>query len=878
MATFPKEHDKLYFDALIRTQKGESLLSMIQATYHAKKSAKKGDDVKAMIAKRLKDSYALFRDNVRGYDDGVGSYTGTEDQFASQYTLGHEMAIWLNSNLDLNPLAIQVAENKITVRDYLDVVLLNYVQPVNGVCVHPLYQMLKYLDTNDKKTLTKEEMKEALEINSVPESINALYNILIASNYFESTNVGLLYVGKLSVSDLILLCNTKYIGTEGYNLAKSELLDDDNYNEYITSSREVDLYITEDDSVLDFNVYGIHIKELNNALSDDDPHICIGWSNMGDLSAITSKEELGRKYDETWPDSKPKAKGQNIGQIWRFIKEMQIGDYVVFADGDKCHIGKIISDYYFDNDTYVDQSADYANTRKVEWLKKNILRSELSESFHRSLMTAMSVWGLNDYKSAIYQLLNGTYKKDEVVFEDIEEEDIFSGFEEWLTSYNNPDYTGKEKYNWYPSALKRLVDFMREQGLIEDSNLDDRNIDKYYSWLEIYNSSEIVKEYDEKKLSSKAGGAALKKYIKYIKYLNSPHAEVFDYASTKGTATNKIFFGTPGCGKSYYIEHSILEKDNDTKEYVGAYSKERVIRTTFYQDYSNTDFVGQILPKVVRGENGEKDVVEYIFNPGPFTLALIQAISNPTKKVALVIEEINRGNAPAIFGDIFQLLDRNENGISEYGIVNVGLMDYLNAYEFKVDTGNAECSYIDSQNAFMFKFGIEKKRYHFDEIRIPGNMDIFATMNTSDQNVYTLDTAFVRRWDKVKIKNSFKDCKFKDVSVPGMEEYTWEEFVTSINAWIAKHLEDLQVNEDKQIGAFFVKESLLVEKDPVKFAYKVFDYLWSDVSKLDHGVFFNSYETLDSLIDAYKSSGVGVFKTGIFDVKKVVNTEEEDDE
>ena len=111
-----------------------------------------------------------------------------------------------------------------------------------------------------------------------------------------------------------------------------------------------------------------------------------------------------------------------------------------------------------------------------------------------------------------------------------------------------------------------------------------------------------------------------------------------------------------------------------------------------------------------------------------------------------------------------------------------------------------------------------------------------------------------------------------------MEEYTWEEFVTSINAWIAKHLEDLQVNEDKQIGAFFVKESLLAEKDPVKFAYKVFDYLWSDVSKLDHGVFFNSYETLDSLIDAYKSSGVGVFKTGIFDVKKVVNTEEEDDE
>jgi 5-methylcytosine-specific restriction endonuclease McrBC GTP-binding regulatory subunit McrB len=235
---------------------------------------------------------------------------------------------------------------------------------------------------------------------------------------------------------------------------------------------------------------------------------------------------------------------------------------------------------------------------------------------------------------------------------------------------------------------------------------------------------------------------------------------------------------------------------------------------------------------------------------------LIQAISNPTKKVALVIEEINRGNAPAIFGDIFQLLDRDENGISEYGIVNVSMMDYLNAYEFTVDG--------------------EKKRYTFSEIKIPGNMDIFATMNTSDQNVYTLDTAFVRRWDKEKIRNSFKNCTFKAMPIPGMPQYTWEEFVTSINKCIAGHLEDLQVNEDKQIGAFFVKESLLASKDAEKFAYKVFDYLWSDVAKLDHGIFFNHFDTLESLIDAYKKNGVGVFKTGIFEAKAAVSAEEEE--
>ena len=331
--------------------------------------------------------------------------------------------------------------------------------------------------------------------------------------------------------------------------------------------------------------------------------------------------------------------------------------------------------------------------------------------------------------------------------------------------------------------------------------------------------------------------------------------DVFDYSITKGEGINKIFYGTPGCGKSHYIEHDILGKNSATKEYTGEYKKDNIIRTTFYQDYSNTDFVGQILPKIVRGKNGEKDTVEYIFNPGPFTLALIRAISNPTEKVALVVEEINRGNAPAIFGDIFQLLDRDDDCISEYGIVNVGVMDYLNNYTFKVD-------------------GKEKK-YIFKDIKIPGNMYIYATMNTSDQNVYTLDTAFTRRWEKEKIQNSFDECDFSDWVVPGLAPYTWESFVSAINKQIGDNLEELQVNEDKQIGVFFVKTKDLIDKKDQnigdidkkklaeKFAYKVLDYLWNDVAKLDRGVFFNDYKTLQDLIDDYLKIGVSVFSEGI---------------
>ena len=433
---------------------------------------------------------------------------------------------------------------------------------------------------------------------------------------------------------------------------------------------------------------------------------------------------------------------------------------------------------------------------------------------------------------------------------------IFAGFKSWLTSDKNPDYTGSQKYANYPRALVRLAEFMLEQGLITDANLNDLDIDKYYSFVDAYNVSEEVREYDQKKLGSGAGIAALKKYINYVDYLLRPHADEFDYSTTAGDGENRIFFGTPGCGKSYHIEHNILGKTE--AGYTGSYRKENIIRTTFYQDYSNTDFVGQILPKVIKGTEDGKDTVEYIFNPGPFTLALIQAISNPTEQVALVVEEINRGNAPAIFGDIFQLLDRNSKSISEYGIVNVSLIDYLNAFEFNVAG--------------------KKRHYIFKEIKIPGNLHIFATMNTSDQNVYTLDTAFVRRWEKVKIKNTFDHCSFAATPIPGMPEYTWQEFVTGINKWIAKHLEDLQVNEDKQLGVFFVKESLLTCGDAEKFAFKVFDYLWSDVAKLDRDIFFNPCDTLEDLISNYQKKGVGVFKPGIFETKAPAQLEDEVDD
>lgn len=179
------------------------------------------------------------------------------------------------------------------------------------------------------------------------------------------------------------------------------------------------------EDVFTHNLYGIHIKEKNNALSEENPHICIGWSSMGDLSDISDKQALVDLYEQHF-EKNNRGKGQDVGQIWRFINDIQIGDYVIFAENSVFHIGQVESDYYFDNTEDSNQSEDYTNNRRVKWLKKNIRRSVLSRNLHNSLRTAMSIWALNDYKAAVVDLLRGTYVKDEDIETDENNEIITS--------------------------------------------------------------------------------------------------------------------------------------------------------------------------------------------------------------------------------------------------------------------------------------------------------------------------------------------------------------------------------------------------------------------------------------------------------------------
>lgn len=284
-----------------------------------------------------------------------------------------------------------------------------------------------------------------------------------------------------------------------------------------------------------------------------------------------------------------------------------------------------------------------------------------------------------------------------------------------------------------------------------------------------------------------------------------------DNIPTSG-AENILLYGVPGCGKSYTIKTEYCNNDDYME------------RAVFHPDYTYSDFVGQILPKVDGGH------IEYRFEPGPFTRILKKAVESPEESFYLVVEEINRGNAPAIFGDIFQLLDRNENGCSEYGVSNENIASYV--------YGNVTT-----------------------KIKIPGNLFVLATMNTSDQNVFTLDTAFKRRWTMRMIENNIDACEYANHQVCAWG-ITWGTFAKAINQKIIELGENNLSNEDNRLGAYFVREADL--NDAERFGEKVLMYLWNDAFKFDHDkVFKADYRTLDELIAGFIRVGFAVFNDDI---------------
>jgi len=275
-------------------------------------------------------------------------------------------------------------------------------------------------------------------------------------------------------------------------------------------------------------------------------------------------------------------------------------------------------------------------------------------------------------------------------------------------------------------------------------------------------------------------------------------AEIQDLPNTAQDSRQIIYYGAPGTGKSYAVKRITGETDGGEKE--------NVFRTTFHPDTDYASFVGCYKPAMTEVEEkyravaGHDREISYEFVPQVFTEAYVYAYENPTATTYLVIEEINRGNCAQIFGDLFQLLDRNEEGVSEYAIrADVDLKKHLESV-----------------------LGKDSEGIRGGKLRLPENLHILATMNTSDQSLFPMDSAFKRRWDWQYVPISYTEEKSSqfEIDIDG-EKYSWVEFIKAVNEKIVK----ITQSEDKQMGNFFIKSSVGAEQ----FKSKVMFYLWNEV-------------------------------------------------
>lgn len=379
--------------------------------------------------------------------------------------------------------------------------------------------------------------------------------------------------------------------------------------------------------------------------------------------------------------------------------------------------------------------------------------------------------------------------------------------------------------------------------------------------IDSLNNNEEFKQYE--KTGSNQYSNALKTYMRFLYAKEIFQNEAKKIKAPSNLTLQQIYYGAPGTGKSKAIKDLTFGED--------------VIRTTFHPDSDYASFVGTYKPiteeVVLRDCNGKKvidedtgkvvkeDRIAYKFIPQAFLKAYVEAwkklgskkseksdksynrihpalLDTPdiftknkaSKKQYLIIEEINRGNCAQIFGDLFQLLDRNEYGFSDYPIVaDKDMQKYLEK-EFE----GWEITNKDKINQLYGEANMVSLILKGERLVLPSNLYIWATMNTSDQSLFPIDSAFKRRWDWKYV--SISEGRDKATNAPlnwyintGDKQYNWWSFISKVNKLIGS----LTNSEDKKLGYFFCKAKD-GEIDADLFVSKVIFYLWNDVFK-DYG-------------------------------------------
>ena len=378
-----------------------------------------------------------------------------------------------------------------------------------------------------------------------------------------------------------------------------------------------------------------------------------------------------------------------------------------------------------------------------------------------------------------------------------------------ITSALYNDYFKKEDdigYKWFPELY--------------NNNIEKNTM--IYEFSEIDKTLRIsIEEVDLSEFKKNA-----EKKVEIIKEDNSNGVNI-------SIPHQRIYFGAPGTGKSYLL-------NEEAKNLVDKYE-----RVTFHPNYMYGNFIGTFkpFPKKIDG----KEEITYKYVPGVLLRLLIEALKDPEGKYMLVIEEINRANTAGVFGDFFQLLDRNEEGESQYPIsTSEELREYLRE-EFK------------NNESIKSKLGED-----FEKIYLPKNLYIWATMNSSDQGIMPLDTAFKRRWNfkYIGIDEGEEEIKAKYYFKDRGRRYLWNEFRKKLNEEL---LRNCNVPEDKLLGPYFIDKATLDSSSEEELMEvikdKVLMYLYEDIGKMYRNILFsNEVKSYSSLCIIFSENINKAFK------------------
>lgn len=486
------------------------------------------------------------------------------------------------------------------------------------------------------------------------------------------------------------------------------------------------------------------------------------------------------------------------------------------------------TDLFLDNEHY-ELFRDCGEKITVRFRKKNLaqailfISSILPRKFDQSAIHKTIPFS-NDFVFDQLALLDAIFCKDGVKVDTITQE--------WNARKDIPKKNGEIDKRFYFNGLLKDVAYTNHQGILQQDKFTIRNyLAGGYSELHIKKAPDGIFDVHIENVN-----------IPYDDGKENGYEDIEKNISTGMPSLQQIFYGAPGTGKSYTINRDTAGED--------------VIRTTFHPDTDYSTFVGAYKPTTIEeevmtvigtkavpvenadGTHRKESKIVYEFVQQSFLQAYVAAWKKyaetqdgEPRKQFLVIEEINRGNCAQIFGDLFQLLDRNAQGFSDYPIT----ADADMKRQLKKAFAGLTLANGDSINAMYNGRNVCQEVLEGDILLLPNNLYIWATMNTSDQSLFPIDSAFKRRWDWQYMPISNANLNWA-IEVNG-NKYEWWQFLEKIN----KKIWSLTHSEDKKLGYFFCKANNEGVICAETFVGKVIFYLWNDV--------FKDYEFSDTIFD-----------------------------